>query len=1187
MSDVLESVMDIDTHILLDMRGLVLRSLHGGGVDPEATKDPENGRPLNTPGHCLEGFIKDILLPTLQEFRLKRVIAVWDGGNDYRLKLSGGNYKNKDKEKKSSPELDQCRADAIKAVKGVLTYLGVMQVVVDTVEADDVIAHLVERLPTNKIIHTVDRDLLRLAAPRADGTEVAVCCGREWATEFKDSEVEVPFRWVTLYKSMVGDSSDNIKGVPGIGPKTWVKLVDYYGYDNLQELEDAVETCGFATLHKVVDAEPGQHPLLKKLLDHKADWRLSYQLAKLHPELVGARQQRRFLRENVAVRLPNAAKLSALLTHHGCQHLLEQFTPYLPRQVLITAANATEQEILEDAAILFAESPFIALDWETSAPDNPNFLKAANGRDVVDMLSSTVTGFGITCGRDLQHTFYFSINHADTQNLSAWLIPKMMELMGDKPKVIHNVYFEATVYKTQFGLDLTHCHDTKVMANHWDETTSSSLKDLSRQLFHYDQTKYRDIIEVGKTMEDYSAEYVFQYGADDPLVTAHLYEFLKFRLQVEGTWEFVKKYEFTAILPLVDAYLNGVEMDWALMEKLAAEDQAGYDEAMARLRELLKKVQTEATFTSGVARLVEYEREVVEAVTEKEKVPEVMASIRTGLMGKVEYQDLTLEPVVTVIPVTLNKLNTACEYLGLPAMLSVKKPDVANWLEEARDSLDGSEPAPTARFVELVGECSGRLHEPASKNQTPERKQLSKLLTELTWEKLPEDKKYLKKGTELNLNSNKQMQHLLYGMLDLPMRLRAFEATGVRKEHNLPAPVQANEDAIRAAIAEDAPEGSWKREALACLLKAKKADTRIKMFYNAYPLWRHPLTGKVHAQLNSCDTGSRRMAGNSPNLMQLPKRNEGVKFRYCFLPSKARGHDVIISIDFSGEELRVGAGLSLDEKMLGCFIDADTLKTLPGWMIKQLGEDLCELFSKSELMDIHSQTGAKILGIPYAMFEEIRHNKQDPEYGRISAARGRGKTVNFGAQYGIGAPKLSRQLLCPPEEAQTYIDAKKAVFAGYEKWRERVIQGLHKDGFVKTLYGSVKHVYDKLFDSDAGMVGYLERSSVNYKIQGLCADYLKVVLTDIWEREVLQRHDVHLIAPIHDELVFSANSKRAPAFICEVHEVMVQGIPGLPCPIWAEPSLGPNFGSQTEIGPWPTLELVEEALDTALNRTNQ
>lgn len=1175
-----------ECYVLLDARGLVMHQLHSG-TDHEAVRDSLTRRPINTPNHALANLITDVILPLLKDFRVKQIVAVWDGGNHYREQLSGGTYKAKRKARETSPELKEAVDLSINAARELFRRLGITQVRVPTVEADDVIAWMTERLPTNIVILTVDRDLLQLAAPRAD-KHVAVKIKRDWPESFVDKDVSVPFRWVALYKSLVGDTSDEYPGVKGFGPKAWIQLVATYGYDNLAELEQAIESGDYTTLRQVVQAEPGEHPMLEKLLGALSEWHISWQLAKLHPELVNSKHEpeRKFLRPQWSVRVPNGEKLYALLLTMGCTDLWQDLAPFMPTQTLITADGTTEEELLADAKFLIDQSPFVAIDWETWAPTHEPFTQASKGREYVDMLSSRLTGVGLTLGRNLEHTFYLSVGHKDTPNLPPNLIPKIMALIPeDKPKVIQNMYFEASVYKAQFGLDLTGAHDTKVMASHVDEHQSNGLKDLSLRLLGYKQTNYREVIEKGKTMADYSAEHVFKYGADDPLVTAHLYEFLKLQLMLEGSWEFVRDNEFPAIYPLVDAYLDGMEVDFAALEAIRIEDEKLYQDGMYRLRQLLRENNTPETITQGTENLFAFEREVLDATLAENQITQVeyaeaVAKLRLGLEARVTYRDWTCVDKPLDVKLTPSWLRKAAEALGLstlpPEVKSLTKAAWASWFEAVM-AVEASDPL-ADRFLECLRDCQDTYKDA----NAPEVRALCRHMEVIFRMRWPDKKTKEWVGTELSLSSPKQMQALLYGMIGLPARLRAFDPSERRAELKLDGAVQANEDAIKTAMAWDAPEGTWQREALECLLQAKKADTRRKTFYETYPLWAHPRTGKVHAQINSVGTETRRMSGSAPNLMQMPKRGDGVKFRKCIIPHK--GHDLIISIDFAGEELRVGAGLSQDPNMLGCYIDSKILSGLPKSTINLLRSEVLERLATSELMDLHSATGAQIAGLPYEVFEANRHSDNKELSGPAKLCRNIAKTVNFGSQYGIGPAKLSRQLICSLDEAKDYLSAKKAAFPEFEAWRSNVIAELHRVGHLRTLYGSYRHVYDDLFTSDEGLLGYYERAAVNFLIQGICADYLKVVLRSIKTENILPRHGAKLIAPIHDELVFSCSSAKAAAFICEVHTVMVQGIPGLPCPIWAEPSLGPNFAEQIEIGPWPTPELVESAIDKALDR---
>lgn len=1180
--------MSHDPYVLLDIRGLALRSLHSG-TDRDGVTDSLTGRNINTAGHAVDNFVNTFLLEILKSYRLKQIIAVWDGGNEYRETLCEKEgfkeYKGSRKARERSPELEDAMKSTQESIKTLLKCLGITQVWVPGVEADDVIAWLVQKLPSNILIYTVDQDLLQLATEDAEERQVVVNCGNTWPSCYDDKKGnQVPYRYVALYKSMVGDTSDGYTGIQGFGPAAWTKLVETYGYENLHLIADAVSQKNMSSLRDVVIQEPGLHPVLEKILDQAGFWMSHWDLAVLHPELVNEKQGKGFNRPKWILRLPNRERLTSLLETNGCRHLVPVFQSYLPNPFILDNTDFNEEEMLAEARTLFAESPFVSIDWETSAPVNKDFEAAANGREVVDMLSSRITGAGFTFGRNLQHTFYATFDHAGSNNLPIGFLPKLLDCIPEAtPKVAQNFYFERSVYTAQFGLELGNLHDTKIMASHVDEQETNGLKDLALRHLGYKQTRYSDVIEKGKAMRDYPVEHVFAYGADDPLVTAHLYEFFKLQMLIEGTWDFVRENEFPAVYQISDAYLAGINIDFDRLEELEAEDRKAYTEGMAKLRELIQTHQTPEHLEAGIENLLAYESEYMKAnlAADPENLAKGLATMRVKVAERVTYvpyQKVQKNIEFKLTPTQLAKLTS---YLDLPTFPEkLTKAAVKDWylglLPQYGDLPIGSD---RSEFLRLIGENLDTLH---TKPDQPslERKLLIELCQKIALEAM-DDSAYEWIGSELSLNSPKQMQALLYGMLALPIRVRSFDVSEERQKLNLEGLAQANEDAVLTAMATDTPEGDWRREALEALMKAKKADTRCKTFYAAYPLWKHPLTGNIHAQLNSVGTETRRMSGSAPNLMQLPKRGDGIKVREIILPSK--GHDLIASIDWSGEELRVAAGLSLDDEMLSCYIDGSVLETLPDWMISSLGEARVKKFQSATLRDIHSLTASGIAKLSYEEFEAIRHDSDHPKNKEMKAIRGSAKAVNFLSQYGGGPTKLARKLICSPDIAKEYLSAKKKLYSGYEDWRGEMTALLHKQGYLTTLYGSHRHVFNKLNTSDDGMKGYLERSALNSLIQGVCADYLKVVLAKLWKAQTFRRHGAQFIAPIHDELVFSCHSSKAVALIQDVHSIMVEGIKGLPCPLTAEPSLGPNFGEQIEIGADPSAEAINQAISKALD----
>ncbi|MDV7400693.1 hypothetical protein RZS08_55265, partial [Arthrospira platensis SPKY1] len=98
-------------------------------------------------------LLEELLIPLFNRHTPRQIIAVWDSGNTYRLSISG-KYKARRLTEEKDPALKEQMKALFDAVRELLAGVGVKQVRVPGEEADDVIAHLVERLPGTKMIHT-------------------------------------------------------------------------------------------------------------------------------------------------------------------------------------------------------------------------------------------------------------------------------------------------------------------------------------------------------------------------------------------------------------------------------------------------------------------------------------------------------------------------------------------------------------------------------------------------------------------------------------------------------------------------------------------------------------------------------------------------------------------------------------------------------------------------------------------------------------------------------------------------------------------------------------------------------------------------------------------------------------------------------------------------------------------------
>ncbi len=136
--------------------------------------------------------------------------------------------------KAQRPKMPDELSEQFKTIHELLSALNIPVFELDGFEADDVIAHIAKKAEEHgieTIIITGDMDLTQLITDkiRVKVTRKGVTKLEEFTREKLKSELGIFPEQIPDYKALRGDPSDNIKGVPGIGPKTAAKLLSKYG----------------------------------------------------------------------------------------------------------------------------------------------------------------------------------------------------------------------------------------------------------------------------------------------------------------------------------------------------------------------------------------------------------------------------------------------------------------------------------------------------------------------------------------------------------------------------------------------------------------------------------------------------------------------------------------------------------------------------------------------------------------------------------------------------------------------------------------------------------------------------------------------------------------------------------------------------------------------------------------------
>lgn len=557
-------------NIFLDASSILWTGLFAG-TDVEGLDVQHGGRKVhvNTAAFGYENVVNSIN-SALNEFNLTPMdlIMVFEGKDSKKRRcMIDTSYKaNREGEKDSRPPEAYVEFNKLKdIIRTTYKNLGAIAVSQDFVEGDDVLAWLALNAEDDCVIVTNDNDMATLNGVNAYGAKVDVRInGVVGVNKYGAFDLKL----VSLYKGLVGDTSDNIKGCVGFGAAAWMKLNIQYGDDGCFELEKLVNE-GKRDEVAAIAAENGCK-LLAKLVDQWDAVRKSLRLSTLHPEWVNT----------VKVQLSWEVGMVQRKTED------ERLKGWRAASRLVTAGNF--DDALKFMRSKSSESPFFCIDFETTNSDESDDWLEARGKGKVDVMGSTIVSCGINFGRNLQYGLYVSVNHADTDNCTVEQLGEMLQAIpADKYNVAHNAAgFELPVAYNTFGQEwkgngwrgfLPNMIDTRIAASFWDENQPShGLKGLSKLLQGYDQTTYEEVTTVDGVqlkMHQLSAEHVVAYGLDDTYTASGLWNFFKLFMKLEHTYDAFIRLEQKPMYLSALAYVQGLDIDFAKLKKLETEDK--------------------------------------------------------------------------------------------------------------------------------------------------------------------------------------------------------------------------------------------------------------------------------------------------------------------------------------------------------------------------------------------------------------------------------------------------------------------------------------------------------------------------------------------------------------------------------------------------------------------------------------
>jgi DNA polymerase-1 len=544
--------------VLIDGHALAYRMFYALPLEAFTTEDGE-------PTNATYGFTRTLLERLLSDHPPEYFAVSFDLGRTFRDDMFA-EYKGT---REKMP--DELRVQ-IGRIKDVVRAFSIPILELEGYEADDVlgtVAHQAKGLGVLAHIITGDRDLLQLVD---DNTAVELPPRRgSQSPEVFDTAAVVDYfgvlpEQVVDWKALVGDSSDNIPGVRGVGQKTATRLLQQYGtLDEIYEHVDAVKGA-----------------MGKKLVDGKDNAYLSYQLAKIVTDAPITLDLQACLAKDfdAAVVLDIFRELEfrtlsrQLLERLGDDSQPAEFDELPSTEAILINTRAQ----LDELAVKLNGAEMISFDVETTGLDK---MKA--GIVGICLAVEPPIGYYIPTGHleqpEQATTGQMSLFAGET-TLAANQLPLDLVLEAIRPamtdpnipKVAHNAKYDYTI------LDL---HRLRVSPITFDTMIAEfltnpaskykGLKDLARHRLGMEMTPISKLIGTGRNQKSFAevpVEEATPYGAADADMTLRLVPPLQTEIKEKGV-EKILELEMPLVEVLSTMEQTGVALDVDFFQEMS------------------------------------------------------------------------------------------------------------------------------------------------------------------------------------------------------------------------------------------------------------------------------------------------------------------------------------------------------------------------------------------------------------------------------------------------------------------------------------------------------------------------------------------------------------------------------------------------------------------------------------------
>jgi DNA polymerase-1 len=461
--------------------------------------------------------------------------------------------------KANRPSMPEDLRVQIPHIKEIVSALRLTVLEKEGYEADDLIATLarkLEREGMETVIVSGDKDLMQLVSSRVSMYD-----------PMKDKTFQVPEvkeRFgvspdkVVEVMGLMGDTSDNIPGVPGIGPKIAGQLIEEFG--SIEELLKKVDRVKNARVRASLDRHAEQARLSRELATLDSDAPLDWAL------------------DNLKIGEPDRKKLQEIFKEMEFSKLLKDFS-LRPDYREDDYRLITEREEFEALVCNLRKAGTFALDLESTS---------------IEPMRAEIVGLSFSF--QPHQAFYLPVAH--TYPGAPGQLPREGVLRTLRP-LLEDPGLKKYGQNIKYDYILLANSDVRLQGIAGDNMIASyllnpskhrhSLEELSREYLDRQVITYSDVAGSGAKaipFSQVSVEKACRYSGEDADLTLQLAQLLMPKIEAEGFADLFHQVELPLIEVLAAMEMNGVRLDLPLLEVMSREFEGKMDKISEEIFDL-------------------------------------------------------------------------------------------------------------------------------------------------------------------------------------------------------------------------------------------------------------------------------------------------------------------------------------------------------------------------------------------------------------------------------------------------------------------------------------------------------------------------------------------------------------------------------------------------------------------------